>query len=131
MNNAEKSAAPLGELLGALVRDAGVLARQEVQLASTEMTVKARSVARNAALIGIGSALAHAGFLALWTAIAIALVPIVPLWLSALVLGVVVSSVGYALIQKGLTALRKLNPVPEQTIETMDSNLVWAKEHMR
>jgi Putative Actinobacterial Holin-X, holin superfamily III len=131
VNNAEKSAAPLGELLGALVRDAGVLARQEVQIASTEMTVKARSVARSAALIGIGSALAHAGFLALWAAIAIALVPIVPLWLSTLVLGVVVSSVGYALIQKGLTALQKLNPVPEQTVQTMDSNLVWAKEHMR
>jgi len=128
---AEKSTAPLGELLGALVRDAGVLARQEAQLASTEMTLKARSVARNAALIGVGSALVHAGFVALWIGIAIALAPTVPLWLSALVLGIVVAVAGYALVQKGLSALRNLNPVPEQTVRTLDANLVWAKEQIR
>src|SRR5256885_314769 len=43
----------LGELFGDLARDMGVLVRQEVSLATTEMTHKATGAARHAAFVAI------------------------------------------------------------------------------
>jgi len=48
----------LGELFGDLARDMGVLVRQEVGLATTEMTHKATRMARNVAVVAVGGLVA-------------------------------------------------------------------------
>ncbi len=121
----------VGELLGALARDTGVLMRQELQLASTEMTLKARAFARNTGLIAFGGALALAGGLALLAAAIAALHLVLPLWLSALIIGVAVTGIGYAFISKGLTALKQIDAVPAKTLETLHADVAWAKEQVR
>ena len=126
-----KSEASVGELLSALARDTGVLVRQEVQLAATEMTLKANSAAANTALVAAGGALFHAGFLALMIAVMVGLQAVLPLWLSAVILGVVVMGAGYALVQKGLNTLRTLDAIPQETLGTLKTNVVWAKEQLR
>ena len=121
----------LGELLGALARDTGVLVRQEFQLASTEMTLKARRFARNTGLIALGGALSLAGGLALLAAAIAALSLLLPLWLAALSVGVVVAGAGYALILKGVAALKALDAVPTTTLNTLNADVAWAKEQVR
>ena len=51
MNPEEKGDASIGQLFGALASDTSALVRQELQLASAEMTQKARQAARNAAMV--------------------------------------------------------------------------------
>jgi uncharacterized membrane protein YqjE len=128
---AERDAAPVGDLLKALAHDTGELVRQEVRLASTEMTSKAKVAARSVALIGAGGALAQVGLAAVLAAIVIALAPVVPLWAASLVAGVVVLVAGYVLIRRGATALQGLHPIPEQTVATLRADGAWTKEPLR
>ncbi len=121
----------LGELFSELANDTSTLVRQEIQLAKTEMTHKATSAGKDAGMIGAGGALAYAGLLALIAAIIIGLGQLIWMWLSALIVGLVVVGIGYFLIQKGLNGLKKLDPTPHKTIETLKEDKEWAKEQTR
>lgn len=121
----------LGELFSKLARDTSNLVRQEVALARTEMTQKASAAGRDAGMIGAGGAIAYAGFLALLAALIIGLGQIIPVWLSALLVGVAVVGVGALLVVQGLNALKRINFAPEQTIQTLKEDAEWAKEQTR
>jgi hypothetical protein len=105
--------------------------RQEVQLAKTEMTQKVTSAGKDAGMIGAGGALAYAGLLAVLAAVIIGLGQLIPMWLSALIVGLVVIGVGYMLVQQGLNALKRIDPTPRQTMETLKEDTEWAKEQTR
>lgn len=120
----------LGQLFGELAQETGTLVRQEVQLAKAEMTGKANAALRDVGLIAVGGALAHAGLLVLLAALIAGLSTMLPVWLAALVVGLVVAGVGGAMAFKGLGALRRIDPVPERTVQTMKDNRAWAKEQI-
>ena len=116
----------LGELFAELSRETGVLVRKEVELATTEMTAKARTAAAHVGTISVGGALAHAGLLVLLAAFVIGLTQLgVTAWLSATIVALVTIGVGYALATKGLARLRQTNFAPAQTIETLKETATW------
>jgi hypothetical protein len=119
----------LGELFGDLTKDTATLVRQEVQLATAEMTQKAGAVGKDVGFLAIGGAVAYAGLLAIVAAIIILLATIgLPWWLAAALVGLVVAGIGYFLIQQGLTALRRTNLAPRQTMQTLKEDAEWIKE---
>jgi len=121
----------LGELFAELAQETATLARQEVQLAKTEMAQKAAQIGRNVGFLAIGGAVAYAGFLAILVAVIIVLAANgIPWWLSALLVGLVVAGVGYVLVQKGLTALKQQDLAPRETIESLKEDTTWAKEQI-
>jgi len=120
----------LGDLFSELTRETSVLVRKEIELAKTEMTDKAGKVGKNVASLAIGGAVAYAGALALIAGVILLLGTAIPLWVSALIVGLVVAGVGYFLIQKGLTALKQIDVVPRQTIETLKEDKEWAKDQI-
>lgn len=126
----EKPERSLGELFATLAQETGTLVRQEVQLVKVEMTGKASTAAHHAVFVAAGGALAHAGLLVLLAAVVAGLSAVLPVWLAALVVGLVVMGVGAMLARKGLEALQQLDPRPERTIQTMKDNQTWAKEQM-
>jgi hypothetical protein len=121
----------LGELFAELARETSTLVRQEVALARTEMTQKATQVGRDVGVIGVGGAIAYAGLLAIVAAVILGLGQFIPLWLSALIVGLVVAGVGYVLIQRGLSALKRANLTPQETIATLKEDAEWAKEQTK
>jgi hypothetical protein len=119
----------LGELFADLARNTSTLVRQEVELAKTEMSQKAARVGKDVAFLAIGGAVLYAGFLALLAALIVGLGQLgLPWWLAALLVGLVVAAVGGFLIQQGLTALRREDLTPRQTIATLKEDAEWAKE---
>jgi len=78
-----------------------------------------------------GGAVAYAGLLALLAAIIIMLSEVMPLWASALLVGVVVLAVGGYLVYSGLNALKREDLAPRQTIETLKEDAQWAREQTR
>jgi hypothetical protein len=118
----------LGDLFSELANETGNLVRQEIKLARTEITHKATSAGKDVGMIGAGGALAYAGLLALIAAVIIGLGELIPMWLSALIVGLVVVGIGYMLIQRGLTALKQIDPTPTQTIATLKEDKDWVKE---
>lgn len=121
----------LGELFASLARDTSNLVRQEVQLAKTEMTQKVTGLGRDAGMIGAGGAVAYAGLLTLIAAIVLGLGELIPLWLSALIVGLVVVAIGYFLIQRGRNGLSQADLTPRQTIETLKEDTEWAKDQIK
>jgi xanthine/uracil permease len=121
----------LGELFGDLVRDMGILVRQEVSLATTELTYKATRVGRQLALLTVGGLVAYAGLLAIIAAVIILLAGAgLPWWLAALIVGVVVAVIGAVLVQRGLAAMKRVDLAPRQTLQTLKEDTQWAKEQM-
>ena len=121
----------IGELFASLARDTSNLVRSEVELAKTEMTQKVTSLGKDAGMIGAGAALAYAGLLALIAAVILGLGELIPMWLSALIVGLVVVGIGYALIQRGRTAMSRMDLTPRQTIETLKEDKEWAKDQIK
>src|SRR5688500_14627804 len=92
----------LGQLFGDLSRQLTTLVRQEFELARTEVTSRAGAATRDAALIGVGGALAYAGLLVLLAAVVLVLVQAgLEPWLAALIVGLLVAAAGGALVMRG------------------------------
>jgi hypothetical protein len=122
----------IGDLLSELSRETATLVRQEVALARTELTRSVARVQRHAVLIVAGGALAYAGMLSLVAALVLALVRFgVAPWLAALVAGLGVVALGYALLQQGLAGLKRDPITLDQTVDTMKENAQWAKNQVR
>ena len=116
----------LGDLLSELSRETGQLVRKEVELATTELTAKARVAGGYVGVAAAGGALAHAGLLALIAAIVIGLAELgLAPWLSALIVGVLTMLIGYVLVNRGLAGLRGTSMKPTQTIETLKEDARW------
>jgi drug/metabolite transporter (DMT)-like permease len=116
----------LGELFSELSRETGLLVRKEVELATTELTSKAKVAGTHAATIAAGGALAHAGLLVFLAALVIGLAQLgLEPWLSALIIAVLTIGVGYLLVNTGLKNLRRTSIAPTQTIETLKETATW------
>ena len=121
----------LGELFGDLARDMGVLVRQEVGLATTEMTHKVTHAARDIAMIAVGALVVYAGLLAILAALIIGLEAMgLNWWQSALIVGVAVAVLGAVLVQRGLAALKNTDLAPRETLETLKEDAQWAKDRI-
>ncbi|MDP9474688.1 MAG: phage holin family protein [Actinomycetota bacterium] len=118
----------IGELFAELAQESATLVRQEVQLAKTEMSQKASRVGKDVGFLAAGGAVAYAGLLAILAGVIFLLNAVMPLWLSALLVGIVVAAVGYFLVRKGLDALKQEDLAPQETIDTLKEDKEWAKD---
>ena len=118
----------IGVLFGDLARELGTLVRQEIQLAKVEMSQKAAQAGRDAGMVAAGGTLAHAGLLAVIAGIILALGTLIPLWVSALIVGGIVLAAGAALARSRMRAMKRIDPAPRQTLETLKEDARWARE---
>jgi drug/metabolite transporter (DMT)-like permease len=116
----------MGELFAELSRETGTLIRKELELATAEMTSRAKTAAGHIGVAAAGGALVQAGLLVLLAAAVIALASLgLPPWLSALLVAVLTMGGGYLLVNRGLSGLRRTSVTPTQTIETLKENAKW------
>ncbi len=121
----------VGELLGDLYRDAERMIRLEIEFAKTEIAQKATRVGKNVGFLVAGGVVAYAGFLAILAGIIALLGLLIPIWLSALIIGILVAGAGAFLAWKGLQTLRQEPATPQRTIETLKEDQEWMKDQTR
>ena len=121
----------IGELIAELSRETVALVRQEVQLAKAEMSQKASRVGKNVGFLIVGGVVAYTGLLAIVAAVIIVLGGVIPLWLSALGVGLVIAAIGLVLVLKGANTLRQEDPAPQETIETLKEDREWLRDQTR
>jgi len=109
----------LGELFSDLTRDVGTLVRQEVQLATTELSDTVATAGKDIGLLAGGGFVVYAGFLVLLAAITVGIANFIPLWISALIVAVITMIIGYVLVQKGRDGLKHLDIKPRKTMQTI------------
>lgn len=120
----------LGDLFSELATETSSLVRQEVALAQTELTQKATRVGKNLGYLAVGGFVAYAAMLAILAGVIILLGQAIPLWLSAIIIGLVVGGTGYFLISSALAELKKTDPVPRDTVETIKEDAKWLKNQV-
>jgi hypothetical protein len=111
----------VGELLSDLTNETTTLIRQEFRLATTELTRKASLTARQLAFIAAGLLLGTLALLVLLQSLVIGLAAYMPLWVSALIVGLVVAATAAALATKGITTLQQTDLKPEETIQSIEA----------
>ena len=120
----------LGDLFSELAQETGLLVRQEVTLARTELADSATKVGKNVGILAAGGALAFCGLLAVIAAVIIGLANFMPAWLSALIVGLVVVAAAAFLTLPTLNALRNTKIAPQETVESLKEDAQWLKKQM-
>lgn len=118
----------LSELVGDMTQDLSTLLRKEVELAREEIKVEVTKAARAGG--GFGAA-AYAGVLAgvgLVMTLGFLLDEVMPTWVAFLIVTVLLAAGASVAFLAGKQQLRTIDPVPEQTIETLKEDKQWLSE---
>lgn len=123
--------ASLGELFADLADKTGTLIRQEAALVQTELTSKAVSAGRNIGYLAVGAFVGYTAVLVLVAALVAGLYALnIPVWASALIVGVIFAIAAYVLINSALTALKKTQWAPKESIESIKEDAQWLKNQV-
>lgn len=120
----------IGELFGELASETGTLVRQEVKLATTEMSQKAAYAGKRAGLIAAGGVLALVSVLVLTAGIVLLLGLVMPYWASALIVAALVGVAAYVVIKAGIRALKAFDLKPSETIASLKDNKSWVQKQL-
>jgi hypothetical protein len=118
----------LGDLFSRLSGDLSALMRDEVQLAKVEMTESVKQAARAGGMLGAAGFAGYMAIVLLSFALAWGLTELVPIGVAFLIVGIIWGAVGGVLFAAGRQRLKAAELKPEQTIETMQENVQWAKQ---
>jgi Putative Actinobacterial Holin-X, holin superfamily III len=125
------------DLLKELRDETTELLRKEIALARVEITDQASKAVRNLAYVAVGGLLLYAGLLVLLVAfaggiyaglVAAGLSHYIAGWLAPLIVGAIVSGIGYIILQKGISTLSRESYVPKQTIQSAKETKEWVQE---
>jgi len=94
------------------------------------MTEKATFVGKNAAFIAAGGAIGIVGMLSLVAALILGLGTLIPLWTSALLVGVVFIAAAVGLAEVGVQRLKKIDVRPHQTVYELKETSSWAQRQL-
>ncbi len=122
---------PLGELLSDVTTKLQTLVRKEVELARSEIkqelskATKGIAAFAGAAVVGLLAAIALV-FAAAW-----GLTEVVPEGVAFLIVGILLLAVAGVLAAQGRKKVAEVNPVPEQTVETVKEDVQTAKDSLQ
>ena len=117
----------LGQLFSELTSDLSTLMRKEVELAKVETKEEVARAGKAGGMLGGG---AFAGWFALLF-LSFAVAWLLDEWmhtaLAFLIVGLVYAVVAAVLVKQGRSRMQSVNPVPQQTVETLKEDVQWAK----
>jgi uncharacterized membrane protein len=124
------SGRPISRIIEDILRHVGEIIRSEIRLVQTEIKQDFSDVKHAGTyLIAAGVASMFAlGFLLL--AAVYGLSTVMPPWLAAISVGIVLGIVGLALMTKGLHLLKATSMTPDRTIQSLEDNLKWFKKRV-
>jgi uncharacterized membrane protein YqjE len=119
---------PIAELLKQLSEETTTLVRQELELAKSELAQKGKQAGMGAGMFGGAGATALLGLAALTAAAIAAFDSAMPLWLAAVIVGLVWLAIAGVLALQGKRKVQAATPpLPQQTQESVKEDVEWAK----
>jgi hypothetical protein len=119
---------PLSELLSDVTNEVAMLFRKEVELARVETAEQVSRAAKAGGMLGAAAVIGFIDLILLSFAAAWALSEVVPEGVAFLVVGVVFAVVTAVLAVAGKKRLAGVNPVPNQTVQTLKADVQVAKD---
>ena len=106
-------------LLRRLTDELTTLVRQELALATTEISHSMRVLLAGAASLAVGGAVLFTGLLAMLAAAVLGLATVLHPWLAALIIGAAVAVIGIVLVSVGIRSLAPSTLKPSRTAESL------------
>jgi drug/metabolite transporter (DMT)-like permease len=132
-NKPTSQGSSVGSLLSTVMQELSSLVRNEAALAKSEMTEKTHQAMGAIASMAIAGAVLMGGFLTLLAAAVFLLNEVLPPdttpWLSALIVGVLVSVIGVMMLKAGQKKLQARNLMPTRTMNSLHSDRAVAQKH--
>ncbi len=119
------------ELLTLLARQTGTLIRQEVRLATVELTDTARAASRPLVQLAAGGVLGVLAAATLLVAAVLGLGLVLPLWASALCVGLALLGGSLRLLRRARERLQAIDVVPIQTLLSIEETGTWVTNQLQ
>jgi len=117
-----------GELVKQLGEQVSELIRQELELAKTELTAKAKTAGTGAGILGGAGVVALLALGSLTACLILLLSKAMDAWVAALIITVIYGAIAGAIAVMGRDRVKEgVPPTPEQTVETVKEDVQWAK----
>jgi uncharacterized membrane protein YqjE len=127
----EAEDASIGELVSQLSQQTSRLVRDELALAKAELKDSARHAGMGAGLLAAAVTLGRFAFAVLVATAVIALDLVLPLWLAALIVGLVLAAAAGGAALAGKKQVEEVAPVADRTVETTKQDVQEIKEAAR
>jgi uncharacterized membrane protein YqjE len=121
----------VSDVLQDIVGNLQQIIRNEFRLARVEINEKVARAKQPATILASGVVIGLYGFGFLLLALVYALSIVIPPWLAALLVSIVLAIGAAILVVSGRNALKQVDPVPEKTVQTVKENVQWAKERIK
>ena len=118
----------LSELLSEVTNEIATLFRKEVELARVETSEQVSRAAKAGGMLGAAAVIGLIDLILFAFAAAWALAEVMPTGLAFLVVGVVFGIVAAVLALAGKKRMASINPVPNQTVQTLKDDVQVAKD---
>lgn len=118
-------------LLSDLASETVLLLRQEIALFKAELHEKFGRIGQGATALGAGVAVALSGWFVLLACAVLALATVMPAWLAALIVGLVVVGIGVGLLLLGKNRLDADSLVPKRSLRSLREDEAWIKERLK
>ncbi|WP_404376932.1 phage holin family protein [Vreelandella aquamarina] len=133
MESDSQKSSSVGSLLSTLLNEVTALVRGEAALAKAEMSEKTHQAMAGVGAIATAGAVLFGGFLTLLAALVMLLNEVLPPetrpWLSAVVVGAVVTLIGVVMLKAGLKKVRAQGLMPNRTMNSLRDDQTLAKQH--
>ena len=124
--------ASIGDLIKAMSADLSRLVRDEIQLAQTEISAKAKRAGVGVGAFGGAGVLALYGLAVLIAAAVLGLALVMPAWLAALIVGIVVLAIAGVVALFGKKKVDEAAPVvPQRTVASVKEDVAEIKESIQ
>jgi uncharacterized membrane protein YqjE len=117
----------VSDVLQDIVRNLQDMVRSEIRLAKVEIREEARRAILSGIWIAVGTVGAVSAWIFLLWTLAYALATRMPMWAATLVVAVVMAAAAAVLIMGGTRSAKRIQPIPERTVESVKENLEWMK----
>lgn len=124
----EEPDASVGDLVGRLTSDLGILVRDHIQLAKEEIKVELKEAGSGAGLLGGGALAGWIALMLLSMGFAWGIAEAVDPWVGFVVVGALWAIGAMVMVTSGRKRLEKVDPVPRETMEEIQEDKKWLTE---
>ena len=118
----------ISDVLQDILRNVQEMVRSEMRLAKVEIHEEVRRAISSSVWIAAGAVVAVSAWLFLLWTLAYALATRMPMWAATLVVSVVMAASATVLIMGGIRRAKRIQAIPERTVESVKENLEWMKQ---
>jgi uncharacterized membrane protein YqjE len=117
----------LGELFGEMTREVSDLMRKEVELAKVEIKEEVGRAGKAGGMLGAGAGAGYFSLLFVSLALAWLLDQAMPIALAFFIVGALYGIAAAVLITRGREQMKRVDPVPRQTVDTLKEDAEWVR----